>query len=502
MNILAIFCLGFLLWRFRAPLVPYFWQETVKIIAKTPDSFQKIVSEKFPFFVPPKKNPVGVKRQISFQGRLREAQKMIEHEYYSLATLELQKALQEKPEELKPFQLLAEIYLRTKNFAKIAGLKKNIASKTDEKFIAFKNELKLRELIAKKQFSLVLDIFKNEQEKIREKYRFYYGVLLTLQNDFTRAKKIFSDLSKIKTADQKDDNDILDLDQDFLNRTKKYNQIFADFSEFSDGKNPHLFALFAKALAEDNEFTLAKEFADKAIKQDLEYIDAWILRGYANYKLANYELALLDMQTAYQMDPVREQTQYFMAIILDKLDKLSEAMVFFEKVRGADFEFSVDLRWRMIDILSRQKKYDKVIEIYREIVELDSSPSKFISAVHTSIDILKKPEIALEITRKLYQERPNNQMSLNLYAWALIENSNFTRAKEILTLATSLNPKNPRTFLNFGLLYEKMEEINKALDFYKKSYQISGEGQFNPVINIAVEKYNTLLEKIDNSDSK
>ena len=44
----------------------------------------------------------GVERRISYIGRIKEAKKLMEHEYFSLATIELQTAIAEKPELIQP----------------------------------------------------------------------------------------------------------------------------------------------------------------------------------------------------------------------------------------------------------------------------------------------------------------------------------------------------------------------------------------------------------------
>ena len=59
-----------------------------------------------------------------------------------------------------------------------------------------------------------------------------------------------------------------------------------------------------------------------------------------------------------------------------------------------------------------------------------------------------------------------------MHAWALIANKNFLEAENWLNAAKEIDPKNPRTFLNLGLLAEEQARFEDAKSFYKKSYEL------------------------------
>lgn len=423
---------------------------------------------------------IGVRRTISYDGRIREAKKLIEHEYYSLATVELSHAITQQPNDLEPYELLGEVYLQTRDHEKLRGVIKRLESVAPGSSLA--EVLRGRLLIAEEKFADAVAVF-GAAQALPSELQWYYAVLLGLQNDHARAKEILEEIQsdpEVGTSVTEATNLIL----------KQYDT----FSEFADGKNPHLFALIAKQLAELKEGVLAREWANVAIREDIEYVDAWLLRGYAQMVIGENKLALLDLEHAYELDPVRPETQYFLALTLHKLDRDEEAALFFEKCLEYDFAFSDEIKWKLIEIFSAQQKWDQVVALYQQIVEEDPTPTQFVSAVYTSIDVLKKPGIALQLTQELLEKNPDDLLAINLQAWALIANERFSQADDLLGRAKKLDETYPRTYLNLGLLNEKQGKLKKAKEWYKMCFEV-GQGQtYDSVINLAVDRYNALID--------
>ncbi len=447
------------------------------------------------------KTPVKISRKITYLGRLEEAQKLMDHEYYSLAAAELAEAMKQKPDLLKPYVLLGEVYLRTGDVWKLDNLIKEMENKfpqSSETLI-----LKTRQFITARKFGEVLQTLQS-QESLPPELLFYEAILLALQNDHEGAKEIIDliDDFPVKKTEFKvtpegaiEDNPEPYVDDILNKKVNDIENIYLEFEELAEWKNAHLFAEFSKALSQNNEGLLAREFADVAIKEDVKYIDGWLLRGYANLILLEYGPAEADFRQAYELDPIRPETQYFLALALYEQDKHDEAALFFEKALEYEFEFSEEVRWKLLDIFAKQKKYEQVINLYRELLDGNTDSEKFVSAIHTAVDILRKPEIGLEFSEVLMASQPNDPFSINLHAWALIANKRFVEAKAALTKATKIDPSNPRTQLNLGLLYEEQNQTDLAKKHYKIAYETGRESpEYTSVVNLAVEKYNQLLE--------
>ncbi len=433
------------------------------------------------------------KTVISYNERIAESKKLTEHGYFSEATIELSEAIKLKPDFVEPYLLLGEIYLQNNSTDKLENLLKKLQE-------TFPNSdkvgvLQARKWINEKKFTEIMELL-NGAENIPSDLLFYKAVLLTLQNNHEESKLILKELEKkqveSKITNNKNTKDL--ISPEFAKKVQEFRIIYEEFEELKEGKNAHLFANFAKILAENNEAVLAYEFANTSIKDDIEYIDAWILRGYSQYLTKDYTNAIKDFRHAYELDPIRPEVQYFLALALSEEGFLDEASLFFEKALEYNFEFSEEVRWKLIDILAEQKKYDQVLKLYKQLLDYESDPEVFASAVHTAINVAKKPEMALEFTEILIANNPEDHFAMNIHGWALIANKKFLEAEEILEEVLKKDKNNPRTYLNLGLLHEEMKDFDKAAKMYQKSYELGKDDpRFSSLVNLAADKHNEII---------
>ena len=432
----------------------------------------------------------GVARTMSFEGRLKEAARLTDREHYSLAALELAAAMKQNPEELDPYLLLAEIYLRTQNITKLDHLTRAIAHRFPESTAPL--TLQLRSLISQKDFSASLSFIDTLGDEAPREIYFYEAVLRGFQNDHAAARDL---LPQVLSAD---------VDESTREKATALQELYTRFDGFAEGENPHLFALLSKTLSEHNEAILALEAAELAVKEDIEYPDGWILRGYAKFLLHEYDVALEDLRHAYELDPLRPETHYFLALVLQESGQIEEASLFFEKSLEHKFAFQQDVKWKLAELFTTQKKYDRVVEIYQELLSEESATlpkESVVTLLHNSINIMKKPELALEISGKLLAEHPQEIFYLNMHGWSQIANKHFNKAAETLQRATYLEADNPRTLLNQGLLAEEQQQFSQAKEFYKKSYQQGQDQAYESVVNLAADRYNALLKQEDRPEA-
>ena len=467
--------------------------------------FQEQIIELLNMSPNPQRSSVQVvPRSTSYLGRIRAAQEFLEQGKTSRAAIELTEAIAERPTILHPYLLLGETYIRARDFGKIAGLIEALQRKFPgaPEIAVFR----ARELIAREDFKAAQSLLKNaDTEVLDPSMQLYQAILAALQNDHKTAQELLVTLHDLPIRDPlvlgSDGVTEVEMDDaiapEIAQKTEALLNVYKQFDQFADGENPHLFALLAKALAENNEPVLARSFADVAIREDIAYVDAWMLRGYAHFLLNNIPSALDDLRHAYKLDPVRPEVEYFLALTLEKNGETTEAALFYEKLLTRDFPYESEVRWKLIELLSAQHEMDRVVELYQEQALLEPSPVKYVSALHTLINVLHRPEEALKLTETLLSGQPENVLSLNLRSWALIEVDQFSEARIVLNKAETLNPKNPRTQLNFGLLSEREGNPVAAREFYKKCYELGQGKPFNSVVELAVERYNTLLGRND-----
>lgn len=468
-----------------------------------------------------KRQPIQV--QQSFQGKIQEAKDLIQNQYYQEATLLLSSAISTKPNLLEPYLLLGQVYTETQDEEKL----KNIIEVLQRKF---PNDLSIpiletKRLIMLGEFQTILNSFEN-QENLAPELAFYEATLLALQNNHEAAKEIYSEILDLDVEEQTEDiiaeevlenteqegdaisnedtlapEPITEISQSLQDKTQALIDTYEAFDLVNDGENPHLFALFSKSLAQSRELHLAKAFAEEALKEDVKYIDAWVLRGYASLLLGQTDSALKDLEYAYEQSPERTQTHYFLGLAYAEIGKNKEAAQFFERVLETDYEFEDNLKEKLIDIYLEQKEYEKVIGLYGELLLENKNPKDHIPPLQMAIEVINKPEIALEFTKKLISQNPNDYLSYNFHAWALIANKRFTEAKESLNTSLELSQNNPGAYLYLGLLNEEQGKIPEALEAYKKSYDFGSQGPEIGITRLAAEKHNQLLEQKDKPET-
>ncbi len=430
------------------------------------------------------------KTEITYEQLLDKAKQLITKDYYTLATLDLNQAIVKKPEKIEAYLLLAQIYLQNNENTKVEYIIKDLKDKFPNRLEV--KTIQVRSLITNQKYKDAL-VFLEKESKISTTLELYQGILYALQNNQKKALEIFQKLEKLPVSEVLNSKTITSIAQEQI---KDFINLYSEFELLKDGKNPHLFALIAKILASHKENMLAKEFADIAIKEDIDYIDAWVIRGYSFLRMKYLSAALSDFRHAYELDPIRPEVQYFIAQILYEQQKHEEAKLFFEKTLEYDFAFKEEVQWKLIKIYSIQKKYEQVITLYRKVLQNSSESKEFEQAVHIALDLVKDPILALEFSEILYKKKPQDIFAINIKSWALIANNKLEEAETLLMQARVLYPNNTRTFLNLGLLEEKRQNFQSAKKFFEKCYYEGKKKIFISLANICREKHSMMLLKL------
>lgn len=448
-----------------------------------------------------------IERKSSLLGDIRAAQELIHVRQYQAAIAKLQAIIKLRPDLEYTYVLLGEVYLQTNNVAQLEGLiaevKKRFQDHQLASVLALRKDIMVHDFLAATQKLKILTADADLQT-IPADVLFYYGTFAALQNDHELAQAVFKildgmpvkKLELVVSAEGLKDTATHEygISPNIAERVSNLVAIYQDFKQVSDGEDPHLFTLIGKNLAQNNELILARGFADIALREKPDYTDAWIVRGYTYYLQNQFADALADFNAAYKLDPIRPEIHYFLALTLTELGRDSEAALYYEKVlEQPSFSFETDLKWRLVTILLRQKKYEQVLGIYQSLATETDELEPFVSPMHQLIELAKRPDLALELAETLYKTHPNEVLAANLYAWALIADEQIVKAEGVLNKALKQESENPRTYLNLGLASEKNQKITEAAEFYKQAYDLAKANRaYAAVANLAAEAYNRL----------
>ncbi len=485
---LSSFWIGFLAW--LQGFMPFLYSSTIENPVVVKD-VQQIESgnniQKLP--------SMGVRRLPTYEGQLRDIRRLIEHGYYAEASTELSRLSYDYPEKIEPFFYLADILVRRGDTAGLSSLVDRIATRFPDHTVVRILQGRLALLTGFAEYNrFVADLDVNT---LPPQLRVYQAFLWALQNNHEKAQSVLQPLLSFEVNDEPRTSDEYQqtISSDFYFVVERILQEYESFSVLSEGKRAHLFALLGKVAGDVDETRIMRAFADLALKEDMSYIDAWILRGYSHFLEENYQKALPDFYEAYRLDPVRPQTAYFLALSLMHLERNKEAIVLFEKALEYGFPFSEDVDWKLMEVFLEEGKFDMLIPLYEKYITIDVPAQKITTAFHTLIDKANRSDVAVDIGQRLVEARPTSVFHLNMYAWALIADSQFEESSRILDQADQSYENHPQTALNRGLLYETQGDMKNAQEWYRKSYEMGSKiPEFVSLANFAARQYNRLVD--------
>ena len=263
------------------------------------------------------------------------------------------------------------------------------------------------------------------------------------------------------------------------------------FQSFSDGQNIYFKALLAQVLVDNKDFELAIYLTEKILKERSDYRDVWIINGYAYLSLENYEKAKNALENAYDLDPVKPQTQYFLAVVLEELEQKETALEFYQLAYKNKYEPKIHVLQKIAELSLNLEYYDEAYTLYEEILKLENTEiDSFIRPVWIAIDKLNNLEKAEAIALWAQKLFPEEAQSYNLLAWVEIEKGNISRAQNFLNQALQFNKTLAAAHLNQGRIDVLQNNLEQALKSFEKAYSYDKDGSIG---NLAAKKYNELL---------
>ena len=169
------------------------------------------------------------------------------------------------------------------------------------------------------------------------------------------------------------------------------------------------------------DFRITKKVSVQALEEQIQR---------ASYKMSNDSI------------PIDER-------VAKTLEIYEEADAFAQEINYAQEKY-IDFLWDYSDFLRNYARYDKALEVYNRLIELEESYGK---------------------------EHPDTAMSYNNIGIVYSDRSDYDKALEYYKLALEIqekvlgkeHPDTARSYGNIGLVYKNRGDYNKALEFYKKA---------------------------------
>lgn len=331
-------------------------------------------------------------------------------------------------------------------------------------------------LIQKSEFDKAKATFERLQQSPARNY--FLGIMAIYSEESDSAKALFQ---AIKT------------DREYGDKAGAILSAFEEYSLFPDGNPLHLRLLLTKALNELGFYEMAIQKAKKILEQRDDYRDAWIILGHSYLSLERYDLAKNVLQKALELDPIKPETTFFLALAESALGDQESAITHLSMARENGFKPESEVTEALADAYLAAKYYDAARQEFEKLINTNgNSAASYVQPITISIQFLQDPTTAKLLAEQAVKNNPNSPEANNLLAWALLESGEYQSAKDVLQRVTAANPDYAPAYLNLGKLAEKESQNDKALEYYKTAYEKSPHSEIGA---LAAENYNKIVLK-------
>jgi tetratricopeptide (TPR) repeat protein len=330
----------------------------------------------------------------------------------------------------------------------------------------------------------------------------YDKALKFFESAFQNSLKIKADLPDAEAFDGK---------MRALLLTKKYEQLQAEATKYIDTPlAPIAFERMAEAKAQAGDKDGALQYFKRALEKagtDETYLIGILglmnnVVGYdetikwCNERIQTQPNSLAVNLAMFNLYNIKEQ--YNKA--LEHINKCIEIAKDDEQKSYAFMANKTKLLMTMYAKMSDKKYLDMAIEEYESV--LKKQPTN-IEVMNNLAYILADNDIsvdkALGYAQKAYQATPNNGSILDTYAYVLFKNGKIKEADEFINRSIQQYEQGKmnaplEVYEHVGMIKEKLEQKDKALEAYKRAMELAGDSNLPNVksrINASIERLNS-----------
>jgi len=273
---------------------------------------------------------------------------------------------------------------------------------------------------------------------------------------------------------------------------------YDEFALFEDGRTDHLLTLLARSLGQIGEWPAAATILESVTANDPDYRDAQILLGYSRFMMGMQDAALEPLKRAYDMDPEKAETQYFLGLVYVNKGKNEEATMYLSHALQNGFIPKRSVREKLTDLAIERGAYEEAIgQLHAIVDEGEGDASSYRLLIQLLIDHRNDIEQARSLAlaaRELLGDTSADV--LDLMGWTALLIGSMDEAATFLTTAVQQDPMLGAAWLHKGMLHEALGERDEALSAYRTAYE-SSIGRDQDTAQDAAERHNTLLVQSD-----
>lgn len=414
-------------------------------------------------------------KEYSAQERLQRWDKYYQEGFLELAINEYNSSLL-SDRKAETYQKIAQIHLEMgalDDAEKNLLLAVSIENNTD--YILDLVRVKIKQFKFKSAYDLLWRIKENSDKK-----RYLVFILELLNADFDASKnKLISTLPLIS-------------DLNIKTKLVVIKEAFDEYAVYKDSVKIHLQLLIAKALTRWFEFEISEKIIKDIFEVRGDYRDAWIISWYNNLRLWRLQFALDNLQKAYELDPTKAETQFYLWLVYDDMWKVYETKDYYEKALVNNYKPKSQVVQRLAQLAQKTWDYKLAVDSYKEMLTLnDKTVENFQLPIDILINHLHDYELANNFASWAVKVHPNEAFAYALQWYTLYYLWKLDEAKSIIVKSIWMDPKIPNNYYYAGLISKQEWNSQLALKQFEMAYKNDVHWD---VWRKAIKEYNELLK--------
>lgn len=420
---------------------------------------------------------------LSYSERVEKGDYYARKGFMNFAIKEYKLAIEIDPRPIKPYQELARLSNQLLKYDEVKKYAQEILNRDP-------SDVEAELLLARTDYNLYqFEEAQNRISTLKEKgieseEIIYLSALIQIAlNQYQEARVILTNLK----------NTVPPISEDLIGKVDKILSSYEEFDFAEGAEEIYLSQLVVRSLNEVGEYELSINKLKDILNQRSDLRDGWLMLGFAYLNLQKYVFAANAFETAYELDSEWPATQYFLGLTYSELGQVDDAIIYLSYALENDFNPKIVLYQKLADLYLESGNYKKAVQAYEKVLKVDSKEiESYVRPIFIYLDHLDQPEKALKLAELAVRQFPESAMAYNLTGWSQIGINNFIEAEKNLKKALSIDPNLSAAWLNYGRLYEKLNNTEEALNSYEKSYNLDKNGS---VGNLAAKRFNDLLKK-------
>ena len=247
--------------------------------------------------------------------------------------------------------------------------------------------------------------------------------------------------------------------------------IFTQIKQEYPGKWQPYFFLGAIDIAE-NKNTYYPWY-DSAIAKADTSIDAYVQVAFSYYNRGNYDRAIAVIDKGYDISPNDFRMNYVYGLNLQRLNKLTEAVSYYENALLAN-PGDLSLLSTLGMAYNTLKRFEDSDNAYERALRIDPEDALVLNNYAYNLSQRgEKLDKAMKMSRKSIERDPKNPNLLDTFGWIYYKLGEYKDAEMYLKQSLAVNSGSAVVQEHLGDVYFAMKDYKSALIQYKKSLELN-----------------------------